>query len=64
TLAMAPGWVRRLKPVWIFNHRLRRVTAGHFRVQPMSYEMYTLESPGRRVRFEVSKPTSVWWNRM
>lgn len=64
TQAMAPGWVRLLKPVWIFNHRLRRLAAGHFRLQPMSYEIYTLESPAKRVRFDVVKPTSVWWNRM
>jgi len=63
TLAMAPGWVRALKPLWIFQHRLRRVAAGHFRLPPMSYEIYTLESPERRVKFDVSKPTSVWWNR-
>jgi len=64
TLAMAPGWIRRLKPLWIFNHRLRRLAAGHFNLQPMSYEIYTLESPERRVHFDVPKPTSVWWSRM
>ncbi len=64
TLAMAPPWIRLLKPLWIFNHRLRRLSAGHFKLQPMSYEIYTLESPERRVRFDVPKPTSVWWNRM
>ena len=64
TLAMAPAWIRQLKPVWIFNHRLRRLAAGHFRLQPMSYEIYTLESQERRVRFDVAKPTSVWWSRM
>ncbi|MGH7941111.1 MAG: glycosyltransferase [Limisphaerales bacterium] len=64
TQAMAPGWIRLLKPVWIFNHRLRRLAAGHFRLRPMSYEIYTLESLAKRVRFDVAKPTSVWWNRM
>jgi glycosyltransferase involved in cell wall biosynthesis len=64
TLAMAPGWIRLLRPVWIAHHRLRRFTAGHFNLQPTTYEIYTLESPGKRARFEVPKPTSVWWNRM
>ena len=30
TTAMAPRWVRALKPVWIVHHRLRRLAAGHF----------------------------------
>ncbi|HXC36252.1 MAG TPA: glycosyltransferase [Candidatus Acidoferrales bacterium] len=63
-LAMVPGWIRLMKPLLIAHHRLRRLAAGHFKLQPMSYEIYTLESPGKRVRFDVPKPTSVWWNRM
>lgn len=63
TRAMAPRWVRTLQPLWILHHRLRRIMAGHFWLQPMSYEIYTLESPERRVTFDVPKPTSVWWNR-
>ncbi len=63
TRAMAPGWIRLLKPLWIFHHRLRRMAAGHFKLQPMSYEIYTLESPDKRVKFDVQKPTAVWWNR-
>lgn len=64
TYAMMPRGIRLLKPFWIFQHRLRRIAAGHFRLAPMSYEIYTLKSPEKRVRFEVPKPTSVWWNRM
>ncbi|HEV2327589.1 MAG TPA: glycosyltransferase [Verrucomicrobiae bacterium] len=64
TLAMVPGWIRLMKPLLIAHHRLRRLAAGHFKLQPMNYEIYTLESPGKRVRFDVPKPTSVWWNRM
>jgi glycosyltransferase involved in cell wall biosynthesis len=63
-LAMVPGWIRLMKPLLIAHHRLRRLAAGHFKLQPMSYEIYTLESPGKRARFDVPKPTSVWWNRM
>jgi len=64
TRAMAPGWVRALKPVWIVHHRLRRLTAGHFFLKPSSYECYTLQSPDHRVRLDVTKPTGVWWNRL
>ena len=61
---MIPGWVKMLKPIWIAHHRLRRLAAGHFNLKPVSYEIYTLESPARRVKFDVSKPTAVWWNRL
>jgi glycosyltransferase involved in cell wall biosynthesis len=64
TDAMIPAWVKTLKPFWILQHRLRRLVAGHFNLQPMSYEIYTLQRPDRRVRFDVSKPTAVWWNRL
>lgn len=64
TRSMTPQWLRMLKPVWIAQHRLRRLAAGHFSLQPTSYSIYTLQSPSRRVRFEVLKPTAVWWNRL
>ena len=64
TEAMPPAWVKLLKPVWIAHHRLRRVAAGHFKIPSTSYDIYTLASPGRRVHFDVSKPTAVWWSRM
>ena len=60
TDAMTPRWVRALKPIWIGHHRLRRLDAGHFSLKPMSYEIYTRQSPERRVRFDVQKPTAVW----
>ncbi len=64
TQVMAPLWIRLLKPVWIAQHRLRRLVAGHFSLEPTSYLIYTLQSPDRRVRFDVSNPTAVWWNRL
>jgi len=64
TLAMAPGWVRALKPVWIARHRLRRLAAGHFSLKPASHSFYTLQSPDHRVRLDAPKPTGIWWNRM
>jgi glycosyltransferase involved in cell wall biosynthesis len=64
TLAMAPAWVRLLKPVWIGHHRLRRLATGHFSLKPTRYSIYTLQSPERRVVIDVPKPTAVWRNRM
>jgi glycosyltransferase involved in cell wall biosynthesis len=64
TDAMMPRWVRTLKPAWILHHRLRRLAAGHFSLKPASYSIYTLQSPDQRVRFDVTKPTAVWWNRL
>ncbi len=61
---MIPPLVRTFRPFWILQHRLRRLAAGHFFLKPMSYDIYTLDSPDRRVRFEVAKPTAVWWNRL
>lgn len=64
TAAMIPPWIRLLKPFLIVHHRLRRLVAGHFSLQPMSYAVFTPSSPGQRVKFEVAKPTGVWWNRL
>jgi glycosyltransferase involved in cell wall biosynthesis len=61
---MIPCWLRLLKPLWIVNHRLRRVAAGHFKLAPASYAIYTKKSPKQRVEFLVPKPTAVWWNRI
>jgi len=64
TATMAPKWVRLLRPVWVVHHRLRRLAAGHFSLQPTSYSIYTLDSPAQRVRFDVPKPTVIWWDRL
>ncbi len=64
TADMMPPWIRLLKPFLIVHHRLRRLAAGHFSIQPMNYAVYTPQSPGQRVKFEVVKPTGVWWNRL
>ena len=64
TAKMVPLWLRLLKPLWIVNHRLRRLLHGHFNLHPMSYALYTKASPDRRVTIDVPKPTAVWWNRI
>jgi glycosyltransferase involved in cell wall biosynthesis len=61
---MIPAGARALKPFSILHHRLRRLAAGHFRLKPTSYQIYTLASPDSRVNFDVQKPTAVWWNRL
>ena len=64
TAQLVPFWQRILKPLWIFNHRLRRLRAGHFQLPATRYSIYTRQSPDRRVTIEVPKPTAVWWNRL
>src|SRR5215469_13113403 len=61
---MVPAMARALKPVSILHHRLRRLVAGHFRLKPTKYQIYTLENPERRVTIDVPNPTAVWWNRL
>ncbi|HUE36730.1 MAG TPA: hypothetical protein VMO20_05020, partial [Candidatus Acidoferrum sp.] len=61
---MIPAYAKVLKPLSILHHRLRRVAAGHFRLKPTKYQIYTLDSPDRRATFDVPKPTAVWWNRL
>ncbi len=64
TAKMIPMWLRLLKPLWILQHRLRRLRAGHFNLAATSYAIYTRQSPERRVTIDVPKPTAVWWNRL
>jgi glycosyltransferase involved in cell wall biosynthesis len=63
TLAMAPAWTRLIRPALIAHHRLRRIAGGHFFLKPTTYSIYTLQSPDRRVEFNVPRPTAVWWSR-
>jgi glycosyltransferase involved in cell wall biosynthesis len=64
TEKMIPAGLRWLKPLWILQHRLRRVRAGHFQLSATRYAIYTRQSPTKRVTIEVPKPTAVWWNRL
>ena len=64
TANLMPAWVRTIKPLLIMQHRYRRLAAGHFNLEPMSYSLYTLKSPDQRVTIDVPKPTGVWWNRI
>ncbi len=64
TNEMAPAWVRALKPLWVFSHRVRRLFHGHFNLKPTSYAIYTKASPAQRVTVDVPKPSPIWWNRI
>lgn len=52
----APAWIRLLKPIWIAHHRLRRWFGGMYQQAPFSYEVFTPNSPERRVRYQVPQP--------
>ena len=56
----APLWVRRLKPLFIMHHRLRRLAGGIYSQKPFSYALYTRESMERRVRHQVDRPNFRW----
>ncbi len=58
--ALAPSWARRLRPLWLVHHRLRRILSGTLRQEPFSYSIYTANSPDKRVRFTVANPTPKW----
>jgi hypothetical protein len=60
---MAPPWVRRWK--WHLHqlHRVRMICHGIYWQKPLTYSIYTLGMPDRRVDFHVAKPTTVWWRR-
>ena len=64
TNAMIPAVVRFGKPLWILNHRLRRLAHGHFSLKKTSYAIYTKASPGQRVTIDVPHPTPIWWSRL
>jgi glycosyltransferase involved in cell wall biosynthesis len=56
----APAWVRRLKWIFILQHRLRRLAGGIYFQKPFSYALYTRASPELRVSHEVARPVYRW----
>jgi glycosyltransferase involved in cell wall biosynthesis len=63
TDAMTPKLLHAMRPVWLVHHLLRRIAAGHYRVPPAQYAIYTFDSPDRRVPLDVPQPTAMWRNR-
>jgi hypothetical protein len=53
----APLWARGLKPLFVLQHRLRRLLGGMYSQPPFAYEIFTLASPDRRQHYDVSRPT-------
>lgn len=53
----APFWARSLQPLFILQHRLRRLVGGMYHQEPFAYEIFTLACPDHRQRFEASRPT-------
>ncbi|HEV3272033.1 MAG TPA: glycosyltransferase [Candidatus Methylacidiphilales bacterium] len=62
--AEAPTWVQLSAPFWAAFHRVRKLLAGHYSLKPFSYSIYTLSNPKSRTSFEVTKPTTVWRDRL
>jgi glycosyltransferase involved in cell wall biosynthesis len=52
----APAWARRLRPLLILHHRLRRLFGGLYFQAPFAYEVFTLAHPERRLSFQVTRP--------
>jgi glycosyltransferase involved in cell wall biosynthesis len=55
--ASAPLWMRVLSPAFVAHHRLRRWLDGSYRQAPFHFELFTPQSPERRVTRAVTKPT-------
>jgi hypothetical protein len=54
--ASAPAWVRRFSALVILHHRLRRWLGGMYSSDAFAYEIYTMDSPAKRRKFEVKEP--------
>ena len=57
---MAPDWAKLCASLVVAHFRLRRLISGHYKRAPVAYEIYTLESPEKRVRFTVERSTAIW----
>jgi glycosyltransferase involved in cell wall biosynthesis len=60
----APLWARELAPVFVLQHRLRRLFSGIYFQRPFAYSLYTRASPDKRVVHIVDKPTFLWRSRL
>ena len=56
----APFPARKLRPLIILHHRIRRLLGGMYFQKPFDYEIFTSTSPGRRQKFHVERPTGVY----
>jgi hypothetical protein len=58
--AMAPGWIKVLRPWFVLKYRCQLAARGCMSQRPFDYALYTLESPKARTLKHVAKPTSFW----
>ncbi len=59
----APRWAQRLAPLWVLQHRVRRLFAGVYFPKKLTYSIYTLAVPAERRTFQVEHPTFLWASR-
>jgi glycosyltransferase involved in cell wall biosynthesis len=53
----APRWAQMLSPLWVLQHRLRRLLDGSYAQEPFRFALYTREAPDRRLVREAKHPT-------
>jgi glycosyltransferase involved in cell wall biosynthesis len=56
----APKWAQRAAPLFVLQHRLRRLLQGAYHQPPFSYSIYTSGQPDKRTTFNVPNPTARW----
>jgi glycosyltransferase involved in cell wall biosynthesis len=56
----APLLARKLRPLLILHHRMRRLMGGMYFQKPFNYEIFTLKSPEQRQNFHVERPRGVY----
>jgi glycosyltransferase involved in cell wall biosynthesis len=56
----APLWAQRLHPLWVLQHRLRRLARGVYKPSKLTYSIFTRESPMKRQTIAVDKPKFIW----
>jgi hypothetical protein len=59
-LAQPDAPARFLRPWSIASHRIRKLLAGAYCKRTFDYDIYTLDSPSRRVRFTVEGVSGTW----
>ena len=59
-LAQADAPLSISRPWHIALHRVRKLFAGAYRKRTVEYEIYTLQSPARRIRFTANRVGGTW----
>ncbi|MEY2545186.1 MAG: hypothetical protein QOG48_303 [Verrucomicrobiota bacterium] len=59
-LAQPDAPAKIFRPYYVALHRVKKFLAGAYRKRTFDYEIYTLDSPSRRVRFTAYKVGGTW----